>query len=83
MSSINFLRALILSVAPLVLIACEPQDFGKVKPDLSILKKVPASILNIGEKSVGSKNEGSDTTVKDIPLPLKEILAGSLATDNL
>jgi outer membrane protein TolC len=38
--------------------------------------------LNIGEKFDGSKNENTTSESTDTPLPLKDILGGSLATKN-
>ena len=69
-------------MVPLLLAACQPQDFGKIKPDFSRIKKVSASVSSIGKRSIGSKNEDNDGTAMDTPLSLKDILGGSLATNN-
>ena len=82
MSSANFFKASFLFVGPFILAACNQPDFGKVKPDLSLIKKVPASILNIGQSSDGSKNEDAAAVTMDSPLLLNDILEGSLATEN-
>ena len=82
MSSINFFRTSILLVGPLMLIACNPPDFSKVKPDFSQIKKVPASILNIGKSSDGSENQDTAGLENDTPISLMDILGGSLATKN-
>jgi len=82
MNSINFFRASILCMAPLVLTACQPQDFGRVKPDFSQIKKLPGSILNIGKSFGDSKNEDTADISIDTPLPLGDILRDSLATKN-
>ncbi|MFL2775156.1 MAG: hypothetical protein ACJZ84_04200, partial [Paracoccaceae bacterium] len=74
MSRLNIFRASIPFVAPLLLSACQPQDFGKVKPDFTLIKKIPTSIMSIGKRSVGAE--------MDTPLPLKDILGDSLATKN-
>jgi outer membrane protein TolC len=65
-----------------MLTACQPQDFGRLKPDFSQIKKVPASILNIGKMFDGSENEDAAGIVRDRPLPMKDILGDSLATKN-
>ena len=54
MSSANFFKTVILFLMPLILMACNQPDFGKVKPDFSQIKKIPTSILNIGKKFNGS-----------------------------
>ena len=82
MSSINSFRTSILFVGPLMLTACNPPDFSKVKPDFSQIRKVPASILNIGKSSDGSENQDTAGLKKDTPLSLVDILGGSLATKN-
>ena len=83
MRSVNFSKALILFLGPFILTACNPQDFSKVKPDFSQIKKIPASILNIGETFEGlKKNESNESAVVDTPIPLRDILGGSLATKN-
>jgi outer membrane protein TolC len=83
MSGINFFRSLILCVSPLLLTACQPQDFGRLKPDFSQIKKVPASIRNIGKILDGSENEDAVGVVRGSPLPMKDILGDSLASKNL
>jgi outer membrane protein TolC len=75
MSSANFFKASILFVGPLILTACNPPDFSQIK-------KVPASILYIGKSFDSSKNEDTADTAVDTPLPLKDILGGSLAAKN-
>ena len=82
MSNKNFSKASIFFVAPLMLTACNLPDFGKVKPDFSQIKNVPASIVQIGKRPFGSKNEDANVASEDTPLPLKDILGGSLATNN-
>ena len=82
MSGINCFRALILCLSLLLLTACQPQDFGRLKPDFSQIKKVPASILNIGKMFDGAETEDAMDVARDIPLPMKDILGDSLATKN-
>ena len=82
MSSVNFFKVSIFLFVPILLIACQPQDFGKTKPDFSQIRKVPASILSIGKTSIGLTNEETAGAEVDTPLQLKEILGGSLATNN-
>ena len=65
-----------------MLSACQPKDFGKLKPDFSQIKKVPASILDIGKRSVGLEMQDTVGTEIYSPLPLKDILSDSLATKN-
>lgn len=71
-----------LFVVPLVVSACQLQDFSKLKPDFSQLKKFPASILSIRKNSGGSENENTNILAIDSPLPLQVILESSLATKN-
>ena len=66
----------------LMLSACQPKDFDKLKPDFSQIKKVPASILDIGKRSVGLEMQDTVGTEIYSPLPLKDILSDSLATKN-
>jgi outer membrane protein TolC len=82
MSSTNFLKVSILFLGPLILTACNSPDFGKVKPDCSQIKKVPASILSFGKRSVSLNNEVTDNAASLTALPLRDILVGSLATKN-
>ena len=82
MGSANFYKASIIFVGPLILMACNPPDFGKLKPDLNQIKKVPNSILNIGKSFDGSKTEEAANSKMDIALPLNDILKGSLAAEN-
>jgi outer membrane protein TolC len=82
MSRINLRWASILFAAPLVLTACQPNDFAKVKPDFSQIKKVPASIFSIGKRSIFSKTEDAVEPENDTPLPLKDIVGVSLTTKN-
>jgi len=83
MSNINFFKASILILGSFILTACNSPDFSKVKPDFNQIKKVPASILNIGETFDGfKKNESNESAVVDTPIPLSDILGGSLATKN-
>ncbi len=82
MRSGNFFKLLIFFVGLLILTACNQSDFGNVKPDFSQIKKVPASILNIGKSFDGLKNADTADAAADTPLPLKEILGGSLAAKN-
>ena len=82
MSGVNIFRALLLCLTPFLLTACQPQDFGRLKPDFSQIKKVPTSILNIGRMFEGSENEDAVVVVRDSPLPMKDILGDSLATKN-
>ena len=65
-----------------ILTACNPPDFNKIKPDFSQIKKVPTSILNIGKSSDDAKNEDTTDASVDTPLPLSDILGGSLAAEN-
>ena len=53
--SANFYKASIIFVGPLILMAYNPPDFGKLKPDLNQIKKVPNSILNIGKVLMAQK----------------------------
>ena len=76
----NFYRASISFLAAITLTACNSPDFGKIKPDLGQIKKIPASILNIGKNFDGSKNENTAVAIQGTPLPLRDILGGSLAT---
>ncbi len=71
-----------LIVASLILTACKLQDFEKIKPDFSKMKKVSASILDTGKRSISSKNQNTSGATADNPLPLRDILGGSLATKN-
>ena len=82
MSGVNIFKALILCLTPFLLTACQPQDFGRLKPDFSQIKKVPGSFLNIGKIFEGSENEDAVVAVRDSPLPMKDILGDSLATKN-
>ena len=82
MSGVNILRALFLCLTPFLLTACQPQDFGRLKPDFSQIKKAPASILNIGKMFDDAENEDSVGVVRDSPLQMKDILGDSLATKN-
>ena len=82
MSGINFFRTSIIFVGPFLLTACNSPDFGNVSPDFSPIKKVSASILNIGKTFNDPKNENNAGATLDTPLPLKDILEGSLATKN-
>ena len=84
MSRNKFVKIITLFLASLMLVACQMQNFGKIKTDFSQLKKVPASILNKGTNFYSSKNEDEDNdgVALDTPLPLNDILGGSLATKN-
>lgn len=84
-SSTNTYRALILFVAALILSACQPQGFGKVKPALGQIKSVPASIfsaIGVDKRSVGLDDGSTAEALQDVPLQLKDILGGSLTTTN-
>ena len=67
MSGVNFFKFSIFCLAPLMIAACQPPDFGEIKPDLSKLKQVPASILNIGKINRSSKSEKDDIDEMDTP----------------
>ncbi len=82
MSSANFLKASILFGGPLILTACNLTDFGIVKPDFGQIKKVPASIVNIGKSIADTKNQDIADSTVNTSLPLKDILGGSLASKN-
>ena len=82
MSSIKFLRFSIAFLVAVMLTACNSPDFSQIKPDFSQVKGFSTSILNIGKKFNGSKNDDIADTAVDTPLPLHDILAGSLATEN-
>lgn len=82
MSRANFFRGLVLFLVATVLTACNSPDFSKIKPNLSQIKIVPSSILNITRRSGGSKKEDTSSLVNDAPLVLEEILGDSLATKN-
>ncbi len=82
MSSKIFFRAPIPFLTSFMLMACQPQDFGRVKPDFSQIKNVSASVLGIGKSSNRSRNEDTEAVIADKPLPLKDILGGALATEN-
>ena len=73
MSNTNLVQALILFAGSFILIACNPSDFGKVKPDFSQIK-IPASVLNIGKSVNGLKHQDNLITAVDTPLPLQDIL---------
>ena len=82
MSGVNFFKFSVFCLASLMIAACQPQDFGKIKPDFSKLKQVPTSILNIGKTNRATKSDKDDIDEMDTPLPLKDILGDSLATKN-
>jgi outer membrane protein len=82
MSNTNFFKVSIFLLGSFILTACNTPDFGKVQPDFSQIKKVPASILSIGKRSINSENEDTYGAAARTPLLLKDILGGSLATDN-
>ena len=69
-------------MGPLILTACNSPDFHNVKPDFSQLKNIPASILNLRKSFNTPKNEEIADVTMDTPLSLKDILGGSLATEN-
>ena len=82
MSGSNFYKVLIFVLTPVILSACQPIDIGKIKPDLSKIKKVPTSILGNYKKSSGSTSEETGIAAMNSPLLLKDILGDSLATKN-
>jgi outer membrane protein TolC len=82
MSRKNLFKLSMLLVVPFVVSACQPQDFGKLKPDFSQIKKIPASIFSIRKKSFGSENEDTNGLANGSPLPLQDILGSSLASKN-
>ena len=82
MNGTNFCKALILIFTTLILSGCQPMDIGKIKPDFSKIKKVPASIFSSNKKSSDSKNGEADGAAVVSPVPLEDILSGSLATKN-
>ncbi len=51
-------------------------------PDFSQINNVPASILSMGKKLGDLKTEETAVAMSKTPLPLKDILVGSLATEN-
>ena len=82
MCRINFFRTLILLFVAITISACDAQDVGNLKPDLSKIKKIQDSIWNIGKGARDSKNEDAAGFSNDTPLPLTDILKSSLATNN-
>ena len=82
MGIINLLRVSILLMAPLLLTACQLQDFGKINPDFGKIKKVPSSLLSIGKRPDDAANELSKGLENETPLSLKDILGASLAAKN-
>jgi len=64
-----------------MLIACQPQDFRKVRPDFSQIK-VPTSILNVGKKALSLTADETEVSSMNAPMPLEDILGESLATKN-
>ena len=82
MGRADFFKASILFMGPFILTACNAPDFGKVKPDFSQMKNVPAAILNIGKSFDSSNSADTVDAMKDATLPLKDILGGSLAAKN-
>ena len=53
MSNNFFYKVSTFFLVPLLLAACQPQDFGKIKPDFSRIKKVSASGSSIEKRSIG------------------------------
>ena len=90
MIQVRFCRALILFVASQIIIACQPPDFSEIKPDFSKItmpgftqiKAVPDSILKIGKKFSRDKGDYTEEAAKTAPIPLQEVLDGSLADKN-
>lgn len=82
MGRINLFRVSILLMAPLLLTACQLQDFGKINPDFGQIKKVPSSLLNIGKRPDDATNGLSKGLENETPLSLKDILGASLAAKN-
>ena len=67
---------------PLVLAACQPQDFTKIKPDLGQIKNVSAYISGIGKKFDETTKRDPVAPENVMQLQLKDILEDSLATKN-
>ena len=82
MSSRKFVKIFVVCVASVILTACQTKDFSNIKPDFSQIKSIPASILSIGKRSASSIIEDNDGSTVGKPLPLKDILGGSVATEN-
>ena len=82
MSSKKFVKISVLCVASGMLTACQMQDISSIKPDFSKIKNIPTSILSIGKRSASSIIEDTDSLAVDKALPLKDILEGSVATEN-
>jgi outer membrane protein TolC len=82
MYGINFVRVPILFAVSVILSACQPQGFDKIKPNFSQIIKVPTSLLGIGQRSEDPINNNTADLANDIPLALKDILGGSLAAKN-
>ena len=70
-----YFRAACLIVASVALNACQSPDFSK-------LKQAPYSVLNTIKGSNSVKNFPMATTDADAPMPLREIIDGSLASKN-
>ena len=82
MTVANFFQAVSIVALSLILGACNPQDFGKLKPDFGQIKKAPTAVLNMGKRFAGVKNDDLADLAEDSPLLLKDILGGSLAARN-
>ncbi len=82
MGSKIFCRILIPFLAPLMVTACQPLNFGKLTPDFSQIQKVPSSIINFGKRSYSHKNLEISQLGNDSAIPLKDILGDSIATKN-
>ena len=82
MSRINFLKGSILFFVSVLLTACQAPDFSSIAPNFSNLKVVPASLLNIGKRSEMTENESVKDLSREVPVPLQDILDGSLASKN-
>ena len=82
MNKKKFARASTLLLVPLVLAACQPQDFTKIKPDLGQIKNVSAYISGIGKKFDETTKRDPVAPENVMQLQLKDILEDSLATKN-
>jgi len=82
MSEINFFRGLFLLAAALVLTACNPPDFSKLKPDFSAMNKMPVSMLNFGNSPDDLQIMDTTIVAANSPLLMGAILENSLANIN-
>ena len=53
--------------------ACQPQDFGNIKPDFKKFKKASASLIGLKDGYTSSEKKAIGGVVVDAPIPLKDI----------